>query len=382
MEILVTEAHTPAALAAVRELGEAGCYVVAAAGRKTAALGLFSRHASEKIFLPDTQSESTYEESLLDLLGGMRHQWGRKPILLACGLRTQALAARHPKQFALECHYLGPGRDELALGEDKRRLEKAAAELGVAMPAELKFDGAEDITELARRTDYPAVLKYWGGEKLGLPPERRVFTAQSSSALAVRYTRMYDVQSPVILQKFIPGDSICVAGVLDADSRPVSLFTYKRVRQHGGVGTFYDSMPPGGVTAAAAGLFSRIGMRGLVMAEFRGDAENFTLIDINTRLWRGFPLSRRSRAGLALSYALAAAGEELPLSTGNGYRTGVRAQDFLADLRAALGGHSGKRGKAVAEVIRAARDKSVFSLIREKGDGKVTRAWLKSIVGR
>lgn len=382
MEVLVTDAHTPAALAAIRELGRMGCHIVAMAERKTPALGLFSRYTAVQKLLPASLPESVYEEAVLDGLHELGQTFKRKPVLLACGLKTQSLAARHPDKFRLECLYLGPGAEAIAAGWDKRQLERTARALSIPMPEALAFNGAEDISELAKRIDYPAVVKYWGGEKMGLAPERRFFAVRGAAELATRYTRMYDVQSPVLLQRFIPGDSLCVAGVLDTDSRPIALFTYRRVRQDRGTGTLYESLPPGEVTRAAARLFTGLGMRGFAMAEFRGDRTNFTLLDVNTRLWRGFPLSCRCGAGLASAYVRAARGEMLPLSDGGEYASGLCMQDLPSDLAAALRRRYGPLGAALREVWRSAADPAVASMVRDREDRAVTKVWLKSLAGR
>lgn len=383
MQVLVTEASTPQALAVIRELGRREDCVVTALAReqgKLPALGLVSRYAEHNLTYPAYFVEAELQEYLLDRLHHLC--WGveDKPVLFPTGIESLRLLARKPEVFALEGHFLAPSAEALEVTRDKRRLAREALKCGVPTPKEIEFSPRETIGDLAARVTYPMLLKYWGGEKTGLPPARHLTRANDAKTLTKRYQTMYDVQAPVLLQRIAAGRSCGVALVMDKRSRPVAAMMHERVRQFplcGGPGTLVRSIWMPELLAPSLRLLRHLEWRGLAMLELVTDGREATVIDLNARLWGSFPLARLCGADLSGAYVRAAHGEVLPeIGQTCAYETGREMQYFATDIQAACAMGIGPAADSVKKLF----SRDVAGGVWDRDDPKPGWAYLRSFV--
>lgn len=381
MQVVVTDSNTPQALAMIRELGRLGHEVIAIAPeeKKNLPLGLHSMFASQKITFPASLTESAYQEWLLDRLYNLRKSGSA--ILLPTGARTLRIVAKRKIEFRLACDFLVPDTEAMAVSWDKRLLAKAAEECSIPVPVPVHVPEGEKISVSAKNLEYPLVVKYWGGERLGLPPRRRYTIARNSNELAKRYDNMYDVQSPVLLQKLVNGKSYGAAVLMDKRSRPVRVVIHERIRQlpvTGGPGTYISSIWRADIAEMAVRFLRHLRWQGLAMLEFKADDNGCVLIDCNSRLWNSYPLCAACGGRMADFYVRAAMDEDLPDGLHCGYSQGKSIQYFAEDLRASV--LCGP--KEVGSCLRTLADKRVKGGVHDREDKRPTRAYIKSIFNR
>ncbi|GHU88611.1 hypothetical protein FACS1894202_05040 [Clostridia bacterium] len=334
MRIVIADAHLPAALTLIRELGRGGHEVWAVCDSDRKPLGLKSKFVSRGIHLAEGLGAAGKREALLNIL----HDSTLKPIFIPLSRETVAMTAKHRKYFDLQCWTLVPEPEDLAITQDKRKLYKLAESLEIAVPPTVKFLENESVADFAYRQPAPIILKYYDGEKLFLPPQRRYTLAKPGREIYKRYSIMHDVQNPVLTQEFVGGDSYGVGLVLDNDSRPVSVLCVRRVREYphtGGPGTLIESAWAPRMADAAVKLAAALKLSGFAYAEFKGNPDVFTLMDMSPRAWHGLPMAGVCGLSIGQAYMWAAMSGTPPHKTlAPRYELGCKMQFPLADLRA------------------------------------------------
>ena len=366
MEVIVTDGHTRMALAAVRELGEAGHRVTVLCQEGKSPIGHASRYAAVKRFLPgDARQWASWFSA--NIAGN--------PVLLPVGAAMTALCA----SGALEgvCQTAVPSLEALENANDKRHTAAVAQSLGIKTPRRL--DPA------AAPAQYPVVLKYWFGEGLGLPAAERYCIARDEREFRAAHSRMDALQSPILVEEYAQGDGFGVSAVLNRDSRPAALFCHRRIRSYpvsGGPATLAESVWPAKMVQAALALFSGLKLRGFAMAEFRGTEDDFGFLEINPRVWGTFPFGRLCGVPLAERYARLACGEALPEAADCRYPLGRRMQYLAGDVLGA--GSLLKKGKlsAPAAVLSSLLSPRSRGGVFDSGDLEGSMAYVRSLARR
>ena len=224
------------------------------------------------------------------------------------GLRNRGSLEGHIPALLeiLEIPYSGAGPAGLAIGRDKALTRAAAAELGVAVPAERYLPPDEADPELAG-FPYPAILKP------NLEDGSRTITAASvvddpkAAVERLRALRAELPGRPWILQEFLPGAEYCVGLVgnpgtgfqvlpvnevdfdrLDVDLPPILAFEFKndpRSRYWRQLGYRPASLGAGATAELVADckrLFARLGCADYARFDFRTDRRGrVRLLEVN-----------------------------------------------------------------------------------------------------
>lgn len=287
--ILVTDAETRAALAAVRSLGRAG-HEIHTTCTHPRGLASASRFVRAEHVLPDAAREPVaWAEALERLCRAERIERVLPVTELALGtLYDAGLDAR------LAC--LCPTAEAYAAATDKHGILEIAQRVGIRIPRSVLFDDPARLEALPEGFAYPVILK---------ARRSRFRTASgwgSGSALRVDDAAglAAALQDPgfeqgVLLQEFLPGHGEGLF-LLAERGRCLAAFAHRRLREKppsGGVSVLRESVEPDPqLLAASIALIGALGLDGVAMVEFRAvPGEAPALMEINPRLWGSLQLA-------------------------------------------------------------------------------------------
>ncbi|HXH82418.1 MAG TPA: ATP-grasp domain-containing protein [Candidatus Tectomicrobia bacterium] len=333
--VLVTDAPSNANLAVVRSLGRRGIPVGVCGFPEEFNLSFHSRYAAARHVLPSpTRDPSGFLLGLRDTLKA-----GRYPILLPTTERTLQLISEHrdalPGSVALPI----ASHDAIETALDKRRTIALAERLGVPVPATWSPDTAAEAASLAPTLPYPVIVKprqtnVRGGDGRLRTAAFRI--AESPAALALAWETVDAVAPRPLVQCVVPGQGAGIFALCDR-GRPLVWFAHRRLREEdprGGRAVAAESVAPDArMVEAAEALIRALDWHGVVMVEFRRDADRdaFWLLEINGRFWGSLALALA--AGVDFPYYLyqLARGEEVRAPAT--YRTHVVARDAVGELK-------------------------------------------------
>ena len=192
----------------------------------------------------------------------------------------------------LRRYYLMPFsvQSSMARANDKWEQLEAAARAGVDGPVTALICMEEDLEDAARRVPFPAVLK----PSTPLAAQRylgvKLLKLDRVDQLPAAYERAKTC-GPLLLQEFIPGaviDTPYLGSYLDAESRPLAIFTGRRLRQfppEGGLTSIAESIWMPDVAEAGLRLLQEMRFHGVSHVEFKRDARDgrLKLMEVNAR---------------------------------------------------------------------------------------------------
>ena len=132
-------------------------------------------------------------------------------------------------------------------------------------------------------------------------------------------------------------------------------------------------------------LLGELGYRGIAMLDFRGSLEEPRLLEINPRVWGSANLCAVSGSSFFESYALSAAGEELPEASAGrpGYKLGVTMrfspQDAASMIAAVRAGRPFFR--TIGQYASTAFDRSIKNGVKLRGDMGPHRRYMMNLLG-
>jgi D-aspartate ligase len=345
-------------LTIVRDLGRLGVPVVAVDCQEDA-LGFASRYARAVRCADPHYDEDGFVDDLLALSARLP----RRAVVLPAQDDFVAGVSRHAARledaFALPvCRW-----DVMKRLDDKEQQVRAAWDAGVPTPATAFIRAAGDLEAAAAAVGFPAVLKpatpLAFRRSLGI----KVLVVDTADDLPSSYARVAGHGS-LLLQEAIPGDDdsfLIAATYHDANSRPLAVFTGRKLRQHPrafGNTRMAESLWSDEVAETTLRLLAHLRYRGVSDVEFKRDPRDgaLRLIEINARhgLWAGLATA----AGVNLS--------EVAYRDATGEATvrprqvdGVAWSDLLRDVSDSVGelraGRLGLREWA-APFVRVRRD--------------------------
>jgi D-aspartate ligase len=165
-----------------------------------------------------------------------------------------------------------------------------------------------DLERAAAEIGFPAIFKPCESlafkERFG----RQVLEMDSMEALRETYERVSDCGT-LLLQEIVPGgdDELYTLGsYLDAQSRPLAVFTGRKLRQHPrrfGVCRIGESVWVPDLADAGLRLLRELRFHGVSQVEFKRDPRDgsYRLMEVNARHWSWHSLA--ATCGVNLSYA-------------------------------------------------------------------------------
>ncbi len=337
MKVLVTDAYERKALAAVRHLGERGCYV-AAAGAKPREQSYWSKYCRQSVIYPNpVEDADAFAEFLLDFLAKNRFD-----CLLPMSCYTTLAIAKHKREFEALTALALPEYDVIERVRDKAEILKVARRLGIGVPQTCEPKTADEARCVAAEISYPCVVKYRRGTgSLGIryarSPEELVSFWQTPSH---ENDIVFDDPVPII-QEYIPGvitDVCCLFNNGVARAAEV----HQRIRTYppsGGWGVSYLTVDMPELKAKGLRLLEEVGWHGPGLVEFKVDPKTGAgkLMEVNTRFWGGLDVSKQAGVDFAyLTTRLAVDGDVEPVWD---YKVGMRYRFiFSSELKSILEG--------------------------------------------
>jgi len=332
MDALVTDAHIPSAVAAIRALGRAGIRTTALAPERFAA-GRWSRYADHRALGPDSTSDPVGFAAAVAELAGRRG-----PLLVYPGQEealSALLADDHARSPCVRMPY--PGEASLAPLRDKRCLPALAARVGLRTPSTLAAGRADEV--LRGRLPERCVIKPTAisGELGG------VRVADSVEELRTLLAALPPAEE-VLLQERLSGTLAALSVVIDRGGSVVRRFQQRTLR----------TWPPEiGVSSLAVGvvsdeeltnrvraLLAETGFWGMAQLQFLEQPDGPRLIDVNPRIYGSLALALASGVNLPAAWHAVALGHSIEAAAP--YRVGVTYRWLEADAMSGLRGDLGR----------------------------------------
>ena len=366
--IVVTDAETRAALAAVRSLGRAGHEIHTTCARP-AALASASRFARAEHVLPDAERDPVaWARELEALCERIDADW----ILPITELSLCALYAAdvHTRRSCL-C----PSPAAYAASTDKHHILEVAQRVGIQVPRSVLVEVPAALSELPNGFEFPVILKarrsrFWAGDHWA---SGGVVLVRGRDEL-LRAVRDPGFSGGLLVQEFIPGHGEAIF-VLARGGDCLAAFAHRRLREKppsGGVSALRESVAPDpDLLAASVALVSEIGLDGVAMVEFRcAPGEQPALMEINPRLWGSLQLAIDSGADFPDLLWRMHTNRPVPKPT---VEIGVRTRWLLGDVdhllialrRADMREATGRsRFQVCLDFLRSFRDGSRLEVLR------------------
>lgn len=330
--VLVTDGEQRAALAVVRSLGQAGFapFVCSTRGRSLAGA---SRHARGSAAVPDPLRSPG---EFISALGELVDRWGIRTLVPIAEPALLAVLANRDAFPNVAIPF--PDVDAFRRICDKAALLETAAELGIAVPAQLTLASPEDAERLdCGALEFPLVLKPARsvGEGEGGRVKLGVSHAADGRELRARLAELPPAAYPVLLQQRVVGPGVGIF-LLFWEGEMLASFAHRRIREKppsGGVSVYRESHPlDPDLLRLSRALLERFGWQGVAMVEYKVDAQTGTpyLMEVNGRFWGSLQLAVDAGVDFPALLVRCALGE--PPSTPPSYRTGIRSRWWWGDV--------------------------------------------------
>jgi predicted ATP-grasp superfamily ATP-dependent carboligase len=333
--VLVPDADTRAALAAIRNLGRHGCRVYA--GTKAGGcLGARSSFSTEVISHPDPANDPA---GFVAAIAGACRSLGIGAIFPGADVPANVLI-EHRDAIPHGVHLLVPPQESLRVAHDKIRLAQVAAGLGVGVPRGIAVSSREQLESATRDIGFPLILKprvsraLVNGRWIGFTV-RRIRSAQELEPALEAQSGM--LEAGVLVQEVVEGEGRGVF-VLARDGDISCCFSHQRIREKppgGGVSTLCEAAEPEPeLLADSVALMRELRWTGVAMVEFKWDpaTRRRWLMEINGRLWGSVRLAISAGVEFPwLFYRQAVLGERIEPGSVK-LRTDVRLWWLLGDV--------------------------------------------------
>lgn len=336
MNVIVTDVRYRMSLPIIRSLGRVGARITAADRITTpdkAALGFYSKYTHARAHLPSPENTDDFLSALCSL------DVGERAALIPVGIDTLLTLCANRKKVSESFDIALPPMESIELANDKLSLMRYAKDQGVPCPATATLRDGEEISELAARVAYPAVIKYRAGELLQLDPKDRYCIVKGPEELIARYEKMHELQEKPIVQEYVSGEGFGVSVVMDKQSNPLKLFCHRRIHEYptsGGPSCLCESAWNNELAEHAVKLLKSLNWHGVAMVEFKGTPSGgYKLMEINPRIWGSVALAPAAGCDIASAIVASARGELSAVSElSPDYRVGKRMRFLLQDILA------------------------------------------------
>ncbi|MFO0687474.1 MAG: ATP-grasp domain-containing protein [Myxococcota bacterium] len=359
--ILVTDAETRAALAAVRSLGRAGheIHTTSARPRELASASRFVR--AEHVLPHAERAPDAWASALEALFRSERFD----RILPITELSLGAIYAAGLDR-RLPC--LAPTHASYAMATDKYALLELAREVGIRVPKSVLVEAPASLTALPDGFAYPAILKARRSRfRAGAGWASGAVVLVRDDSELLRAVRDPGFAEGLLVQEFLPGHGEGIF-LLARGGTCLAAFAHRRLREKppsGGVSVVRESVEPDPkLLAASQALIARVGLDGVAMIEFRcPPGEEPALMEINPRLWGSLQLA--IDAGIDFPGLLWRMHAGLPIEPPRA-KLGVRTRWLLGDLDHLL---IALKRPEMREATGRSRSAVVLDFLRSFADG-------------
>jgi len=352
----------PSAIGVTRDLGRRGVPVLMADNNRTG-LAVPSRYAA-KVLCPDPYRDEAGFVHEMERLGDELPQ---KAVLFPARddyvLPLAAAAARLGEYFLLPFSAL----PEMVPMNDKWLQVEAAERAGVDVPRCVLLRSAGDVATAAGLVPFPAILKPTTPQAGMRYLNVKALLMRTAAELPAAYEQA-SVCGPLLLQEYIPGDddeTYYLGSYLDAESRPLAVFTGRRLRQYPrgfGAARSAQSVWMPQIADAGLRLLQEMRFHGVSHVEFKRDARDgrFKLMEVNPRHYGTHALAAACGVNLsAVAYADALGRPFVAPRQREGAKWLQVSRDFMASPQEILRGELTLRDWLTS--LRGTRLDGVFS---------------------
>jgi biotin carboxylase len=345
MKVLVTGLFEPAAVLAIRRLGELGHTVVAAEGHHLA-YAAYSRHVSRRLWVPNMRhNPDAYAAAIVRELETGRYDAyfpNYEEIILLSHFRERILAAT--KTLMVDTQTL------LAL-HNKEHLDRLARGLGIDTPSTFAPRNMEEARAHMATVELPVVIKM--RQSSAAAGFRKVCTRRELEAVyadAVRVNSLPDSDLPLI-QQLIEGPTTCTLHLCRA-GEVIGEVMYQGVRtmpRTGGTTVCRESRPDEACQRAAARIVRHLAYDGFCGFDFviqEGTGRPF-LVDGNCRITPALAMAYHGGCDMIGAWLRIVRGDAVaPLAAArSGVRTKMGFGDFVWLLESYAGSFRDWRGE-------------------------------------
>jgi D-aspartate ligase len=191
---------------------------------------------------------------------------------------------------------------------DKAEQMRACWRVGVDTPKTVFIDSGADLERGAAEIGFPAIFKPTESLAFKVRFRQHVREIASREQYEGTYGQVDDCGT-LMMQEIVPGgdeELWTLGSYLDADSRPLALFTGHKLRQHPprfGYCRMAEGRWDQGVADAGLRLLQELGYHGVSQVEFKRDPRDGSLrfMEINARHWMWHSLAAASGVNLSLA---------------------------------------------------------------------------------
>ncbi|WP_224450037.1 ATP-grasp domain-containing protein [Haloprofundus salilacus] len=308
----------------VRSLGRHGVRPITVSERPTAS-GFSSRYSAESHVVPDPAEDLRgYEDALLSLAE-------RPDVRTLVPMREADVfaLARRREAFAEHVSTLWPSFEQLRAVHDRRRLVDIADGAGVSTPETQLLSEVDDWSENRIAKGRYAVLTH---EYEPSVPPRKLLDSGSTRYLeagtepdvgSIRGEMRHDP----IAQEFVDGNEYALWALYD-DGEPVATCQKHQLRgwsYAGGTSVYRRTVRIPELERAGCALLDELDWHGFASVQFKRDVDSgeFTLMEINPRVWVSLPCSVRAGADFPLYFWQTANGEPVSVDAEEPYEEDV-----------------------------------------------------------
>ncbi|WP_117591318.1 carboxylate--amine ligase [Haloprofundus halophilus] len=322
--IVIPAISAPSSVSFVRSLGRRDVRPITVSERKTAS-GFSSRYSAESHVVPGPGEDlQGYEDALLSLAE-------RSDVRTLVPMREADVfvLARRRERFADHVSTLWPSFEQLRTVHDRLRLVEVAADAGVSAPETQLLSEVDDRDRNRIVKGRYSVLTH---EYEASVPPRKLLDPGSTSYLeagtepdvaSIRGEMRHDP----IAQEFVDGDEYALWALYD-DGEPVATCQKHQLRgwnYAGGTSVYRRTVRLPELEAAGRALLDELDWHGFASVQFKREPESgeFTLMEINPRVWVSLPCSVRAGADFPLYYWQTATGRPVDIDPENPYEVDV-----------------------------------------------------------
>lgn len=322
--IVVPAISAPSSVSFVRSLGRRGVRPITVSERKTAS-GFASRYTAESHVVPSPATDlQGYEDALLSFAE-------RSDVRTLVPMREADVfvLARRREEFAEHVSTLWPTFEQLRTVHDRCRLVEVAADAGVAAP---RTQLLSEIDNWDRNRIVKGRYSVLTHEYEPSVPSRKLLDPGSTTYLhagtepdvgSIRGEMRHDP----IAQEFVGGDEYALWALYD-EGEPVATCQKHQLRgwsYAGGTSVYRRTVRIPELEQAGRALLDELDWHGFASVQFRRDPETdeFTLMEINPRVWVSLPCALRAGADFPLYYWQTATGQPVDIDPENPYEVDV-----------------------------------------------------------
>lgn len=329
--VLVTSAHTRAALAVTKSLGKKGIEVICA-DHMQGCVSFYSKYCKGRIIYPDPAVQpAKYISFLADHLKNNHYD-----LLYPITDTDMYLITKFSDKLTPYVKIAMNPHERYMIALDKLETLRIASQLGIPTPETIQVNDILELEGIAKDLKYPVIIKPRQSiTSIDGKLEKGITTYISNrDELIIRYKELHNRIPYPLIQEYISGEESGVFILLDRGEIK-AIFGHKRIR---------SIDPLGGASCLREGveldplmrdyairILKRIGWDGAAMVEFKTDSKDGVprLMEINGRLWGSLQLAVSS--GVDFPYLLFQMSRGEQITPVLSYKKGIKLRDTYND---------------------------------------------------